>query len=88
MSDTYKMASELAKDFAEDYIRSEMADSYIPGSVKKAKEIRAMSEKNTDQFSESVQRFRFAERVLYGSFYKLIEGSNGYKLSPTPPEVE
>jgi len=80
MSETYKLATKLASDLAEDYLASNIADMMITGSRAKAKAIRELSEANTDQGNRNVQEYRQGERAVCSALYKLINGYKGYKI--------
>ena len=80
-NDTYKIATKLAADLAEDYLASNIADMMIEDAREKAADARKMSEDNhADQLDPRVQEFRAGQRAIYGAVYSLIEGYKGYKL--------
>ena len=83
-NDTYKIATKLAADLAEDYLASNIADMMIEDAREKAAATRKMSEDSTfakvDQLDPRVQEFRAGQRAIYGAVYSLIEGYKGYKL--------
>jgi len=80
MVDTYELATSLANDLAEDYFAGNIADMMIEGGRDKAKDIRELSESNTDQLNKHVQEYRREQRVIYSALYDLIEGYKGYKI--------
>lgn len=80
MNNTYKIATKLANDLAEEYLASDFCDMMISDGAEKAKKVRELSEANTDQLAPLVQKYRSYQRAIYSSLYPLIEGYNGYKI--------
>lgn len=78
----YEIAHAIGSDLAEQYMAANISEMMIEGGARMAKEIRALSEANTNQGDKSVQEYRSIQRAMYSAVWKMLDGHGGYRLLP------